>query len=163
VNTAKVASEQQTVTSRLEARNPACKVRRALDGRAICAPNVALAKSADKPALKPIATPRVEHVDGLLPGEYLVIGSFNERQNAMNWASFNADFGTDVQPVPHLHSGMYRVVVGPLQSENTVPMREILAAVGAGNSWRLEVCGPTSVTPQCESITAAKLAHAVTH
>jgi hypothetical protein len=62
----------------LEARNPACMVRRALVGRAICAPHVALAGSAVKPALKPIATPRVEHVDGLLPGEYLVIGSFNE-------------------------------------------------------------------------------------
>ena len=154
----------ETVTSRLEAKTAGCEVVRALDGRAICA-----ATSLPHPTAAPgDSSPSSDHDRDdqwvLPPGEYLVIGSFAEHQNATNWAKFNADFGTDVQRVTRQKSAMYRVVVGPLEQDNTGPMREILTAVGAGPSWRLAVCPHSGGTADmaCTLLGAEKLADART-
>ena len=158
----------ETVTSRLEAKTTACEVVRALDGRVICAgatvpPPAAATTTAPGPRSSS-GNFDGDHHRTLASGEYLVIGSFAERQNATNWANFNADFGTDVQRVPHRESTMYRVVVGPLEQDTTGPMREILAAVGAGTSWRLAVCthpgGPADAA--CALLGSEKLADVTT-
>jgi hypothetical protein len=158
----------ETVTSRLEAKSTACEVVRALDGRAICA-----GATVPSPAAATTTAPGPRSSSGnydgdnhraLASGEYLVIGSFAERQNATNWANFNADFGTDVQRVPRRESTLYRVVIGPLEQDTTGPMREILAAVGAGTSWRLAVCTHSGVPTDaaCTLLGSEKLADATT-
>ncbi len=149
-----------TAVDRGQVRSGACVVERALDGRAVCAAATPAPASA---AAAPAPLPATVAVESLTPGRYLVIGSFAERVNAERWARFNAEFGTEIQAVTGTDEPMYRVLVGPLASDDTGLLREILAAVGIGRGWRLAVCadGLPAAGAACDGLGgAAELADA---
>ncbi len=115
-------------------RKPECRPVRALDGRIACkAPNIS--PESDQQAAQsspPIAKPAA--------GQYVVIGSFAKLANAERWASFNADFGAEIQRVSTAQPPVYRVVVGPLAHNAAGIMREIMSSVGVAGTWQLAVC-----------------------
>ncbi len=163
-------ARMDTVVSRLEARSPECRMTRTLDGRAVCdnrpqrqdlviAPPATTVMAEDTARAPTAAQPNTTE-PALLPGQYLVIGSFSRLENALYWANFNADFGTEVQRVSVREPAMYRVVVGPLAANVTLPMQAILSAVGVGNSWQLAVCGEPGLHDRngCVALPAANLA-----
>ena len=106
-----------------------------------------------------LPAPLADHgAPGQVAGRYLVIGSFRERGNADRWAEFNAEFGTGVHTTRRGGQPVYRVLVGPLDdSDVTAILREILAAVGVGESWRLSICGESASPGTCRDIEQAKL------
>ncbi|MCZ6664959.1 MAG: SPOR domain-containing protein [Gammaproteobacteria bacterium] len=148
-----------------------CRMIRAIDGYAVCAPKArevtpttALPESSRKlDVALHIPAPQATLVDhdasGQVAGRYLVIGSFRERGNAERWAEFNAEFGTGVHAIHRRGPPVYRVLVGPLDdSDVTAILREILAAVGVGESWRLSICGKSARPGTCRDFEQAKLA-----
>ena len=135
-----------TLVQKSDVLNPDCRVRRALDGRVICATNprveTAISTSASDDALD------------LLPGQYVVIGSFREHENAVRWARSNEEFATEIKPAPLTEPTMYRVVIGPLEQDTQAVMGDILRAVGVDESWRLSVCADseTMLDGHCTSL-----------
>ena len=147
-----------------------CKMIQAIDGYVQCAPKArevtpTAVLSAGSPKfnvalpIPALPAPLADHgAHGQVAGRYLVIGSFRERGNADRWAEFNAEFGTRVDASRRSGRPVYRVLVGPLDdSDVTAILREILAAVGVGESWRLSVCGNSTSVGTCRDIEQARL------
>ena len=145
-----------------------CKVLRALAGDPVCSGQApALAAEQTQPALPPVTTvaavaitARAAHEATPRPssdGQYLVIGSFEKRENAEKWAAFNAEFGTDVRTGDVADRAVYRVLVGPMDREATTIMREILAAVGIRGPWRMSICRNAATIGACPPIDGANV------
>lgn len=140
-----------------------CRMIRAIDGRAVCAPAPHQARAAagigfgSKPAADAGAASFARRPHA--PGQYLVIGSFESRENAERWARYNDEFGTDVLPVQNHGQTIYRVLVGPLERGSAPMMQEILEAVGLGNSWPLAICNEATATGgRCSGLDEANTA-----
>lgn len=152
---------QPTVVDRNVARDPACHVIRALDGRAICADRAPL-RVANRAAANAPTEPAFP-VTG--DSVFLVIGSFENAANARRWAAFNDEFGTDIhvaRPAPGDRT-MHRVLVGPLDPDNAPLLREILASAGVDESWRLGPCArrgddDAAATANCSVLESPALA-----
>ena len=90
------------------------------------------------------------------PGQYLVIGSFNDRDNALRWAEFNAEFGTGIYVATDAARQWYRVVVGPLdEADSPAILREIFVAVGLTESWYMAICGDPAGPGGCPDLDSA--------
>ena len=148
-----------------------CDLTRAIDGYVVCAPEVKTTPHGTEPARDdralnvPLEAARLtaqsvpfEPVRNQ-PGQYLVIGSFNDRDNALRWAEFNAEFGTEIYAARDAAHQWYRVVVGPLdEADSPTILREIFAAVGLTGSWRMAICGSSAVSGDCPDLDSAHLA-----
>ena len=106
-----------------------------------------------------LPAPLADHgAHGQVAGRYLVIGSFCKRGNADCWAEFNTEFGTRVDASRRGGRPVYPVLVGPLDdSDVTAILREILATVDVGESWRLSICGNSASAGTCRDIEQARL------
>lgn len=72
---------------------------------------------------------------------YLVLGSFSSHANAERAARRGVNARVVAAQLPE--RTVFRVVVGPFDSEHTDQARRQLAAAGGGTPWRLPVCdGP---------------------
>ena len=131
---------------------PDCRLRRTLDGRAVC--TTALPAAAATANLGPL--PEAPADIALAAGRYVVIGSFEELDNAVDWAGLNADFGAGIQRAPSFEPTMYRVLIGPLERTDGELMQAILDSVGVAESWQLSVChgGVTPAAAPCQPLLA---------
>lgn len=90
-------------------------------------------------------------------GQYLVIGSFEKRENAEKWAAFNAELRTDVRTGDIADRAVYRLLIGLMDREATTIMREILAAVGIRGPWRMSICRDAPAIGACPPIDGANV------
>ena len=146
-----------------------CALTRAIDGYVVCAPTIkatvpavanrhvrALTVSLEAilPAAHSLASAPLQH----RPGQYLVIGSFSDRDNAARWAEFNAEFGTEIYVANLARRPLYRVVVGPLEdTDSSAILREIFSAVGLTGSWQIAICGGSASRDACPDLDDAGL------
>ena len=133
-----------TVVSRTVASTPGCHLVHSLDGRTVCHKRRRPAADRSMTAAQPVPRlPARQAITGTAKhggGRYVVIGSFKQQTNAEQWARFNADFGTDIQVVESAEPKLYRVLVGPLENENSGLVQAILDSVGVAESWTLSIC-----------------------
>ena len=82
---------------------------------------------------------------------YLVIGSFNARPKADDWARYNEEFVPTVIASSGRQTPVYRVVVGPLTADSAPLMRAILSAAGIYESWFINLCvDPAAAGTDCK-------------
>ncbi len=149
------ASDRPAAHTRVASESRDCRLKRAIDGHVVCAPRAKTSRheralTASLPIVPPPAQNDTMHAQ---PGEYLVIGSFKDRDNATRWAAFNAEFGTEVYAASRDHHRLYRVVVGPLEAADSRTMlREIFSAVGLTGSWHIALCGEARGTGACPDV-----------
>ncbi len=72
-------------------------------------------------------------------GDYLVIGSFRMQDNAMGFARTNGEFDTKILPATVSGNQVYRVVVGPLATNDQGNFTSALLEAGLVETWPLNV------------------------
>ena len=146
-----------------------CALTRAIDGYVVCAPTIkataptganrhgpalTVSLEAVPPAAQSVESAPLQH----RPGQYLVIGSFSDRDNAARWAEFNAEFGTEIYAANRDQRPLYRVLVGPLDdTDSPAILREIFSSVGLPGSWHIAICGGSASRRACPDLDAAGL------